>query len=97
MPSATCLGVPNRLASTGMECPVGAWNSKAGPPERRTAVRELGHFKNGRNRLADTAQLAECFEAGGEVARVFVFHRLKRREKGPAGKAVCARGRQRLT
>ncbi len=36
MASATRSGVPKRLASTGIECPVGCSNSSAGPPLRRT-------------------------------------------------------------
>ncbi len=68
--------------------------------QRRTArtqhaVAEFGHFKDGRNGLADAAQFAEGFEAGGEVAQVFVFHRLMRRASGEG--SVCGRSGARCT
>ena len=74
MPSATRCGVPNRLPSTGIECPVGPLEQQRRPARAQHAIADLGHLEARIDLGADALRAAPAFELRDEIAQVGVFH-----------------------
>ena len=66
--------VPNRLPSTGIECPAGRSNSSAGPPWRSTRSQISVISSRGETSAATRFNSPMPLELGEKIAQVGVVH-----------------------